>query len=71
MTDALVTHVSPADLARRWTVSEGFVRAECRAGRLPFVRLGTLIRIALEDADAYPDPLVTGVLRVIRWHGRG
>jgi excisionase family DNA binding protein len=45
--------LAPRDLAARWSCPDGFVRRECRAGRLPYARLGTLIRISVAALEEY------------------
>lgn len=41
--------VTPADYAKRWSISVSTVRAAIREGRLPFERVGRAVRI---DAEA-------------------
>ena len=42
-----------ASLAQEWDCSEGVIRKEIAAGRLGHFRIGTLIRIPVEEARRY------------------
>lgn len=55
-------HVTVAELAAYWRVSERAVHYYVSKGSLPHSRLGRLIRIRTEDAQRFgrPDDIVTG-----------
>lgn len=44
---------TPATLAKRWACSERHVRNMIDRGELPSFRFGTLIRVRLDDVQAY------------------
>jgi len=54
-TDALGRLFSGEQVGQRWNVPADTVRAWARRGRLPCVKLGTLIRFREEDLVAFLD----------------
>ncbi|MBL9213094.1 MAG: helix-turn-helix domain-containing protein [Opitutaceae bacterium] len=46
---------SPNQLARRWSLHQESVRRMVRDGRLPALRLGKRVRIALHEVEAFED----------------
>jgi excisionase family DNA binding protein len=55
--------LTPAEAAARLGVPVSWVYAECRAGRLPHVRLGRYVRVRSEALDAWIVALESGSLK--------
>jgi excisionase family DNA binding protein len=47
--NTVVTTLSPRQLAARWCFHEESIRRMVREGRLPAIRLGKRLRVALDD----------------------
>jgi excisionase family DNA binding protein len=55
--------LQPAEVAERLGVPVSWVYAECRAGRMPHVRLGRYVRVRSEALDAWVVALEAGSLK--------
>ena len=49
----ILNYVSPRQLHERWGLHEESVRRILREGRIPAIRIGKRLRVALPDVEAY------------------